>query len=113
MTENTNQPIGWIKFWTPKDDWYSINSDERKRYYADYEKVFKQIIEKGARLIGVYKCRGQSPWSRFEVWEFPDVSFVIDFSNELEEIGHFQYFEEDHTIGRKYDRGTDPENWVV
>jgi hypothetical protein len=114
MTNNTaTKPLGWVKFWTPKDDWYYLSSDDRQKYFDDYEKVVSQALEKGAVLIGTYKCRGQSPWLRFEVWEFPEISILIEFSNSLEDIGHFQYFEEDNTVGRKYVRSRDPNSWVV
>jgi len=27
---------------------------------------------------------------------------IVEMNNQLEEIGHYQYFEENHVIGRKY-----------
>lgn len=114
MNQNdNNEPLGWVKFLTPKDDWYYIDSEERNRYYENYEKITSKVFEKGAKLIGTYKCRGQSPWFRFEVWEFPLLAILIDFSNALEDIGHYKYFEEENVFGRKYLRNTDPENWLI
>ena len=113
MSDHASQPLGWIKFWKPKDDWYYLAPSERQSYLDDFARVVDQTTQKGGRLIGTYKCRGQSIWARFEVWEFPDVQTLIDFSNELEEIGHFQYFAEDHTVGRRYERAGQADSWII
>ena len=113
MNNDEQQPLGWIKFWKPKDDWYYLNPSERQTYLDDFEKVVKQATERGARLMGAYKCRGQSSWARFEIWEFPDLPVLIDLSSALEEIGHFQYFAEDHTVGRRYERAGQADSWVI
>jgi hypothetical protein len=113
MKNATEQPIGWVKFWNPKDDWYYLEPAQREAYFDDYATVIGRAQKAGARLIGTYKCRGQSIWARFEVWEFPDLQVLIDLTNDLEEIGHFQFFDEDHTVGRRYERSGDPESWVV
>jgi hypothetical protein len=108
-----SEPIGWIKFWKPKDDWYYLESTERQAYLDAYANVVARASEQGARLVGTYKCRGQSQWARFELWEFPDLQAVVDLTNALEEIGHFQYFAEENTIGRRYERRGDPQSWVI
>ena len=113
MSDTSTQPLGWIKFWKPKDDWYYLPPAERQTYLNNFAKVVARANERGARLIGTYKCRGQSPWARFEVWEFPDLQVLIDLSNDLEEIGHFQYFAEDHTLGRRYERVGAADSWVI
>jgi hypothetical protein len=113
MNDAINQPIGWVKFWTPKDDWYYLEPAERNAYFDGYAEIIDRVQGRGARLIGTYKCRGQSTWARFEVWEFPDLQVLIDLTNDLEEIGHFQFFAEDHTVGRRYERSADPGSWVV
>jgi len=112
MNDNS-YPIGWIKFWKPKDDWYYLRPEERQVYFDGFKRAISRAESRGARLLGVYKCRGQSPWARFEVWEFPDLQVLIDLTNELEEIGHFQFFAEDHTVGRRYERTGDARSWVV
>ncbi len=106
-------PIGWVKFWKPKDDWYDLDAPSRQVYLDGLAKVLARAAERGGRLLGTYKCRGQSPWARFEVWEFPDVEVLIDFTNDLEQIGHYQYFAEDHTVGRRYERAGDAGSWVI
>jgi hypothetical protein len=113
LEKSANQSLGWVKFWTPKDDWYYLTPDERQEYWDAYERVTAQVIANGAKLLGTYKCRGESPWFRFEVWEFPDISELIAYSNSLEAIGHFQYFEEQNTVGRKYERVKDAKSWIV
>lgn len=113
MSNNAPQPLGWIKYWKPKDDWYYLTPAERQTYLDAFAEVVDRTVKKGGRLIGTYKCRGQSPWARFEIWEFPDLQLLIDLSNELEEIGHFQYFAEDHTVGRRYERAGQADSWVI
>jgi len=113
MGNVSKQAIGWVRFWTPRDDWYYLEPSERATYLQEFAKVTARFTERGARLIGTYKCRGQSAWARFEIWEFPALQMLIDMSNELEEIGHFQYFAEDHTVGRRYDRVGSTESWVI
>lgn len=113
MNNTTSQPIGWVKFWTPKDDWYYLEPAERKAYSDAYAGVIARAQERGARLTGTYKCRGQSTWARFEVWEFTNLQVLIDLTNDLEEIGHSQFFAEDHTVGRRYERSGDPQSWVI
>jgi len=110
----TNQtPIGWVKYWKPKDDWYYLTPAERQTYLDNFARVTRAAMEKGARLLGTYKCRGQSPWARFEVWEFPELQAVIELTNNLEEIGHFRYFAEDHTVGTRYERTGSADSWVI
>jgi len=108
-----SKAIGWVKFWKPKDDWYYLESDERQLYLDGYAKATNRAQLAGARLLGAYKCRGQSEWARFELWEFPDLQNIIDLTNDLEEIGHFQYFAESNTVGRRYERNMDAEGWAI
>lgn len=113
MNEAQFSPIGWVKFWNPKDDWYYLTAEARQAYLQGLARVTARALEKGARQLGRYKCRGQSSWARFEVWEFPRLQVLIDFSNELEEIGHFQYFSEDHTVGYRYETPGQADTWVI
>ncbi len=105
--------IGWVKFWKPKDDWYYLEAAARAAYLDEYRRLVAQATAQGARLLGAYKCRGQSSWSRFEVWEFPDVQSIIDHTNRLEEVGHYQYFAESNSVGRRYEKAGTPESWVL
>jgi hypothetical protein len=107
------EPIGMIKFWKPKDDWYYLSPADRKVYLDSYANVVRRAEKSGAKLLGSYKCRGQSTWARFEVWEFPDLRDIIDFTNNLEEIAHFRYFAEENTVGRRYEKLNDPTSWVI
>lgn len=113
MSDASTQPLGWIKFWKPKDDWYYLSPADRQIYLDKFAQVVARATERGACLIGTYKCRGQSSWARFEVWEFPDLQVLLDLSHDLEEIGHFQYFAEDHTVGRRYERTGAADSWVI
>lgn len=113
VNHDNEQPLGWIRYYTPKDDWHYLSVDERDRYLTDFKHLVDATCQKGARKIGTYKCRGQSPWMRFELWEFPSITLLIEFSNELESIGHYQYFEEDHSVGRLYDPDYSPNHWTV
>lgn len=113
MDDALRDPIGWMKFWKPKDDWYYLEPTQREAYLKAWDTVVERATEEGARLLGVYKCRGQSSWSRFELWEFPDLDTLVRFSNNLEEIGHYQYFAEDNTVGRRYERVGDASSWVI
>lgn len=107
------QPIGWIRLYKPKDDWYYLTSQTRQTYMDGLAAVVERAEARGARRLGSYKCRGQSQWARFEVWEFPDVQALIDLTQALEEIRHFQYFAEDHTVGRRYERDLDADGWAI
>ena len=106
-------PIGWVKFWKPKDDWYYLPTDTRRAYLDAYRRLTDDVQLNGACLLGTYACRGQSSWSRFEVWEFPSLQAVIDFTHELEEIGHYQYFSESNTVGRRYEKRGNADSWVI
>jgi hypothetical protein len=113
MSTESKKPIGWIKFWTPKDDWYALEEKDRKKYLDGLKVIEERAREQGGRLLGAYKCRGQSSWARFELWEFPDLQLLIEVTNELEGIGHYQYFSEDNTVGRRYEREGDPGSWII
>lgn len=113
MNDTAQRPIAWVKFWKPKDDWYYLDPSERETYLNAYTELVNTVTEEGARLLGTYKCRGQAKWARFEVWEFPNLQMIIDLTNDLEEIGHFQYFAEDNTVGRRYKREGDANSWVI
>ena len=112
-TKQKQEPIGWVKFWKPLDDWYALSTPEREYYYNHYQSLAQHVVDQGAQLIGTYKCRGQSDWERFEFWEFPKLEMLIEFTNGLEEINHYLYFAESATFGRRYDRFFDAQNWVV
>ena len=94
--------LNWINFYNPTDDWYYISENERKTYINKYNEIIKYVKNNGGKLIGSYKSRSNSEWSRYEIWEFPSVEMIVEMNNQLEEIGHYQYFEENHVIGRKY-----------
>jgi hypothetical protein len=113
MNDKPRTPIGWIKFWTPKDDWYGLDAESRKTYFDGLKGIEDRAAAQGGRLVGTYKCRGQSPWARFELWEFSSLQSVIDMTNDLEKIGHYQYFSENNTVGRQYERTGDPNSWVI
>lgn len=111
--DERRQPLGVVKFWSPKDDWYYLAAAERRGYFDAYRRALENANQSGARLNGIFKCRGQSRWSRFEVWEFPDLETLVRLTDELEEIGHFQYFAEETTFGRRYVREEDEASWVI
>lgn len=113
MDGNRFSPLGWVKFWKPKDDWYYLDSAHRQIYLDELAKATARAEERGARLLGKYKCRGQSNWARFEFWEFPELQVLIDLTNDLEAIGHFQYFAEDHTVGYRYEAPGEANSWVI
>lgn len=112
MTEEYGT-IAWVKFWRPTDDWYALNEQGREQYLTDFHRTVEQAKAEGAELIGVYKCRGQSEWLSFEVWEFPNLDQIIKFTEALDRIGHYQYFKEDRTAGRKYERVGSKSSWVI
>jgi len=105
--------IGWVKFWRPTDDWYTLEEGDRAKYLKDFHRAVEEAEAAGAELLGVYKCRGQSEWLSFEVWEFPDIEQLMEFTEALDRIGHYQYFKEDRTVGRKYDRAGSRSSWVI
>jgi len=102
--EKMKKCLSWINFYNPTDDWYYLKKKEKSIYLQKYAKVVELIEKEGAKHLGSYKCRANSEWSRFEVWEFPTIDIIVKMSNQLEEIGHYQYFEENHVLGRKYDK---------
>ena len=99
--------LGWINFYNPTDDWYYLEEQEKSIYLQQYNKVVEHVKSKGAQLLGSYKCRSNSEWSRYEVWEFPSIEIIVEMNNQLEEIGHFQFFEENHVMGRKHKKFTE------
>ena len=99
--------LGLINFYNPTDDWYYLEEQEKSIYLQKYNKVVEHVKSKGAQLLGSYKCRSNSEWSRYDVWEFPSIEIIVEMNNQLEEIGHFQFFEENHVMGRKYKKFTE------
>ena len=102
-----NNCLGWINFYNPTDDWYYLEEQEKTIYLQKYNKVVEHVKSKGVQLLGSYKCRSNSEWSRYDVWEFPSIELIVEMNNLLEEIGHFQFFEENHVMGRKYKKFTE------
>src|SRR5712692_6730390 len=109
----TSEPLGWVKFWKPTDAWYYASKEERGRYLAQQAEIMAQAEATGARRVGSYKCRGQSSWPRFEVWEFPNLETLVQMTERLESIGHYLYFAESNTVGRRYTSAPAPESWVL
>ncbi len=102
--ENMKNCLSWINFYNPTDDWYYLKEKDKTTYLQKYAQVVEQIKSEGAKLLGSYKCRANSEWSRYDIWEFPTIDIIVKMSNQLEEIGHYQYFEENHVMGRKYNK---------
>ena len=45
------EPIGMIKFWKPKDDWYYLSPADRKVYLDSYANVVRRAEKSGAKLL--------------------------------------------------------------
>ena len=109
-----NNSLNWLNFFNPTDDWYYLTDKEWKKYLGNYLKIVEATKKKGAKLIGSYKCRSNSEWSKYDIWEFPSIEIIVEMNNKLEEIGHYQFFEENHVLGRKYKKfNKDSENKLL
>ncbi len=113
MSSTEQNTVGWFKRWKPTDDWYYLSEEDRHTYLSQREALFRDVQARGARLLGTYKVRGQSSWSRFECWEFPSVDAIVQFTNSLEEIRHYQYFQEENMVGRRYEPVPAADSWVI
>ena len=109
----TSAPLGWINFWKPIDAWYYASPGERASYLAQRAEIARLAEGAGARRVGSYKCRGRSSWPRFEVWEFPSLETLVQMTERLEAVGHYRYFAESNTVGRRYTSVPDPESWEL
>ncbi len=94
-------PIGWINFWKPKDEWYYLAPDERRRLLAAWEAIRGHAGARGARNLGSYECRASTAWARVALWEFPNLETLTDMVDALSDAGYYQYFAEENAFGRR------------
>ncbi len=105
------QPLGWINYWKPKDDWYYVPQDRREQLLIEWERIRRIAAAQGANLQGTYECRASTPWARVSLWEFPDLEVMIGMVDALSDAGYYQYFTEENAFGR---RTEDPyRNYII
>jgi hypothetical protein len=105
------EPLGWISYWKPKDEWYYLPRDKREELLEQWEEIRQGAITRGAQRVGNYECRANTRWARVSVWEFPGLELLRNMVTELEETSYYYYFAEQNAFGR---RTSDPyENYMV
>lgn len=97
------EPLGWVSFYKPKDDWYYLGRAAQEELLRSVSAIRDKAVSRGARRIGSYKSRGQTSWARFDLWEFPALDVLTDMVADLEEAGYYQYFAESNSFGRRTD----------
>ena len=105
------QPLDWISYWKPKDEWYYLPRNKREELLERWEGIRREAISQGARQLATYECRANTRWARVSVWEFPDLGLLRNMVTELEEAAYYQYFAEHNAIGRR--TGDPYENYMV
>lgn len=105
------EPLGWISYWRPKDEWYYLPHSQRDELLEQWQAIRQEAISRGARRVADYECRADTRWARVSVWEFPELEVLRGMVTELEEASYHRYFAEHNTLGR---RTSDPyDNYVV
>lgn len=99
--EPMTDPIGWINHWRPKDAWYYLATPERRNLQVTWEDIRHVARADGARLLGQYESRANSPFARFSIWEFTRLSTLTAMLAALEDAEYYRYFVEDNVLGRR------------
>ena len=90
-----------LEIWRPRPEWYALPNQKKQQFIARSGEVLGSVIEKGAKILGVYRCRAASShgWDMLGYWEMPNYELVNDLAEQLDKMGWNRYFEQINYIG--------------
>jgi hypothetical protein len=91
------------KFWRMKwrDAWYRLSKEEQDDHMAKLGEIYEKV---GAKLLVMCDVSWSSePYQVFGVDEFPNIEAVLETHRILNELGHWQYSEEESMLGTKWE----------
>jgi hypothetical protein len=90
-----------LEIWRPRPAWYALSNQKKKDFVARSGEVLGAVMEKGAKITGVFKCRAASSdgWDMMGYWEMPSFDLVGELADRLDKMGWNRYFEQINFVG--------------
>ena len=91
-----------IEIWRPRPEWHELTQAQKKEFQAEAQAVLQTLFGKGAKLLGIHRCRALSEggWDVFAYWQMPNMDLVVELSERLEKVGWNRYFEQLNYVGK-------------
>jgi hypothetical protein len=93
--------IGWVNFWSPKDEWYYLPAGRRTELLAQWQVIHEDVFARGARRLGSYETRASTAWARVSLWEFPSFELLMEMVDRLGDAAYYEFFSEENAFGRR------------
>jgi hypothetical protein len=90
-----------LEIWRPRPEWYALSTQKKKDFVARSGEILSAVIGKGAKIIGVYRCRAASSegWDMLGYWEMPSFDLIGELADRLDKMGWNRYFEQINLVG--------------
>ena len=90
-----------LEIWRPRPEWFALSGQKKKEFVARSGEVLGSVIEKGAKILGVYKCRAASSdgWDMLGYLEMPSFDLIGELADKLDKMGWNRYFEQINLVG--------------
>jgi hypothetical protein len=91
-----------VEIWRPRPEWHELTQAQKKEFQAAAQAVLQTLFSKGAKLLGIHRCRALSEggWDVFAYWQMPNMDLVVELSERLEKVGWNRYFEQLNYVGK-------------
>jgi len=90
---------GLVEFWRPRPEWYALSREEKERFVEGIRENVSSLEKRGAKLLGVYLCRGSSDWDGMAFWECPNIEMAEAVAEGSESHRWYHYFEGSNFVG--------------
>lgn len=98
--------VAWIHYSRPRTSWYGLGESAQAEHRRRFDSVRMDSHERGGRPQGTFFVRGQSDYSRVEIWTFPDADAAFDHWSRLVEVGYSRWFESANNVGLRDEEAT-------
>jgi hypothetical protein len=98
--------VAWIHYSRPRTAWYGLDEGTQAEHRRRFDSARATSSERGGRPHGTFFVRGQSDYSRVEIWTFPDVDAAFDHWSRLVDAGYARWFESANNVGLRDEEAT-------
>ncbi|HEX6444108.1 MAG TPA: hypothetical protein VF053_03395 [Streptosporangiales bacterium] len=91
--------VAWIHYSRPRTAWYRLDESAQKEHRERFDAARAASRASGGRAHGTFFVRGQSDYSRVEIWTFPDADAAFGHWSRLVDAGYARWFESANSVG--------------
>lgn len=90
-----------LEIWRPRPEWSALPKQQKEKFVARAQELLGEILGKGAKVLGIYKCRAASSdgWDVMGYWEMPSFDLICELAEKLDKMGWNRYFEQVNLVG--------------